>query len=146
MIIVLQRVDRASVIIDSRPVAEIGKGAVLLVCIEEADTEKEILYWAVRIPELRICPDESDKMNISLKDAQRELLVISQFTLVSNMRKGRRPGFEGAAHPDKAKKLLELFMHSLAQSGLVVKSGEFGAYMKIHLVNDGPVTFILNND
>jgi len=143
MIIVVQRVDNASVEINKSKITEIGKGVVLLACVEEIDTEKEILYWAERIPELRIFPDEHDKMNISLKDAKSEILVISQFTLVSNLRKGRRPGFEDAAHPEKAKALINLFMSKLEESGLKVRGGEFGAYMKIQLINDGPVTFLL---
>jgi len=143
LIIVLQRVDGASVEISGKRMAEISRGVVLLVCAEESDTEKEVLYWGERIPELRIFPDQQDKMNISLKDAQGEVLVISQFTLASNLKKGRRPGFEGAAQPEKAKKLLELFINKLKEGGLVVKNGEFGAFMKIQLINDGPVTFIL---
>lgn len=139
----MQRVDQASVEINGKRMAEIGKGVVLFICVEESDTEKEVLYWGARVPELRIFPDNQDKMNISLKDAQCEVLVISQFTLASNLRKGRRPGFEGAARPEKGQNFFELFINILMESGLAVRNGEFGAYMKIQLINDGPVTFIL---
>ncbi|OGF68184.1 MAG: D-tyrosyl-tRNA(Tyr) deacylase [Candidatus Fischerbacteria bacterium RBG_13_37_8] len=143
MIIVLQRVDSAHVSVDETIISEIRKGVVLLVCVEESDTKDEILYWAQKIPELRIFPDENDKMNISIKEAGAEILVVSQFTLISDLRKGRRPGFQGSAQPDLAKYRLKEFVDDLKRSGLTVKTGEFAANMKVHLVNDGPVTFIL---
>ena len=142
MIIVLQRVDVACIKIEDIKIAEIGKGIVLFVCIEENDTDKDIIYWSNRIPELRIFPDSNGKMNISVKQSDAEVLVVSQFTLVANLREGRRPGFQGSAPPDKAKAYIDIFINKLRESGLKVKTGVFGAFMKVHLVNDGPVTFI----
>jgi D-tyrosyl-tRNA(Tyr) deacylase len=143
MIIVLQRVDSAFVEVNGERISEIGRGVVLFVCIEENDEEKEILYWSKKIPELRIFPDSNGRMNVSIKDIDAEILVISQFTLVSNLREGRRPGFQGSANPQKADAFINKFIEQLKESALSVKTGQFGAYMKIHLVNDGPVTFIL---
>ncbi len=143
MIIVLQRVDKASVEVEELKIAEINKGIVLFVCIEENDTEKDVFYWANKIPELRIFPDNEGKMNISVKQINAEVLVISQFTLVSNLREGRRPGFQGSANPEKARNYINRFIEILKKSGLQVKNGEFAAYMRVNLINDGPVTFIM---
>lgn len=145
MIIVLQRVNEAYVEIEDIKIAEIGKGIVLFICIEENDTDKDIIYWSDRIPELRIFPDSNGKMNVSVKQSNAEVLIVSQFTLVADLRQGRRPGFQGAATPDKAKAYLNIFINKLRESGLKVKTGVFGAFMKVHLVNDGPVTFIMRN-
>lgn len=145
MIIVLQRVNEAYVEIEDIKIAEIEKGIVLFICIEENDTDRDIIYWSDRIPELRIFPDSNGKMNVSVKQSNAEVLIVSQFTLVADLRQGRRPGFQGAATPDKAKAYLNIFINKLRESGLKVKTGVFGAFMKVHLVNDGPVTFIMRN-
>lgn len=143
MIIVLQRVSEASTEIENNIFSHINKGILLLVCIEKNDTEKEILFWAKKIPELRIFPDQHGKMNLSVKEVKGDILVISQFTLASDLKKGRRPGFENAAEPNKAENLFNFFVETLKESGLNIQTGKFAADMRIHLINDGPVTFIL---
>lgn len=145
MIIILQRVSEASVEIAEKIISHIKKGIVLFACIEKSDTEKEMLFWGRKIPELRIFPDKQGRMNLSVKEVNADILVISQFTLASDLRKGRRPGFENAAEPKKAEPLLNLFIDTLKESSLNIQIGEFGAYMKIHLINDGPVTFIIKS-
>jgi len=145
MIIILQKVSEASVEIEEKIISSIKKGIVLFTCIEKSDTEKEILFWGRKIPELRVFPDQQGKLNLSVKEVNADILVISQFTLASDLRKGRRPGFENAAEPHQAESLFNLFINTLKKSNLNTQSGIFGAYMKIHLINDGPVTFILKN-
>lgn len=145
MKIVLQRVNKASVEIDNQLYSEIKKGYLLLVCIEKNDTEVEVEKWANKITKLRIYPDETGKMNLSIKDISGEILAVSQFTLAADCKKGTRPSFDKSAPPDEAKRLYEYFVQYLSNEGFNVKTGIFGAMMNVSLINDGPVTLILGN-
>jgi D-tyrosyl-tRNA(Tyr) deacylase len=145
MKIVLQRVKRASVEVEGRSAAEIGKGILLLVGVEKGDSERDAEYLARKAVELRVFPDEEGKMNLSLKDIGGEVLAVSQFTLAGSVRKGRRPSFDTAEEPDKAQRLFDSFVELVKQQGLKVQTGVFQALMDVHLVNDGPVTFILSS-
>jgi len=146
MKIVLQRVKQASVEVEGKVVAQIGKGFCLLVGIEKGDSEKDADYLARKVSELRIFPDSKGKMNLSLAGVGGEVLVVSQFTLVSSVKKGRRPSFDGAEEPDKATKLFDYLVKSIEQRGFKVQTGIFQALMDVHLVNDGPVTFFLQSE
>ncbi len=143
MKIVLQRVKLASVEVQDRTAGKIGPGVCLFVGVEKGDSEEEARYLAHKIVELRIFPDEEGKMNLSLLDVQGEVLAVSQFTLAGSLKKGRRPSFDNAESPEKAEDLFLYFVSLIKQRGLKVATGEFGALMEVHLVNDGPVTFIL---
>ncbi len=143
MKIVLQRVKLASVEVQDRTAGKIGPGVCLFVGVEKGDSEEEARYLAHKIEELRIFPDEEGKMNLSLLDVQGEVLAVSQFTLAGSLKKGRRPSFDNAESPEKAEDLFLYFVSLIKQRGLKVATGEFGALMEVHLVNDGPVTFIL---
>ncbi len=143
MKIVLQRVTRASVEVERKVVGEIGQGACLLVGIEKGDTQQEAQYLANKIVELRIFPDREGKMNLSLLDVQGGVLAVSQFTLAGSLKKGRRPSFDNAEEPEKAERLFRYFVDLIKQKGVKVETGVFGALMEVRLVNDGPVTFIL---
>ena len=143
MKIVYQRVKRASVTIAGDLYSEIGQGAVLLLAIEKNDTE-EILDWgAKKSIELRAFEDEDRKMNKSLLDIGGEVLVVSQFTLAGNVKKGRRPSFDKAESPAIADKKYQYFCRKIEENGITVKTGKFAAMMDIELVNSGPVTFII---
>jgi D-tyrosyl-tRNA(Tyr) deacylase len=126
-------------------VGEIDNGLVILLGVQKGDTEKDADFLVNKISGLRIFSDESDKMNLSIKDVDGSALVISQFTLCGDLKKGRRPSFVNAAPPEDGNRLYEYFMAELNQSGVQVQSGEFGARMNVELVNDGPVTFVLNS-
>ena len=139
----LQRVKKASVVVDGKIVSEIGKGLLVLLGAEKGDTEALADYLAKKIVNLRIFPDENDKMNLSIKDVVGEVLVVSQFTLASYIKKGNRPGFSGALEEGVAEKLYERFVDNIKSEGLRVRKGVFKARMEVSLVNDGPVTFIL---
>lgn len=143
MRIVLQRVSRASVTVEERVTGRIGPGLLLLVGFTETDTEAELAWMAEKVVGLRIFPDGEGKMNRSLDETGGALLVVSQFTLYGDARKGRRPSFIDAARPETAIPLYERFVGILRGRGLVVETGEFGAMMAVELVNDGPVTLIL---
>ncbi len=143
MKIVLQRVKKAAVEVEQKVVGEIGQGACLLVGIEKGDTQQEAQYLANKIVELRVFPDKKDKMNLSLLDVQGEVLAVSQFTLAGSLKKGRRPSFDNAEEPEKAERLFRYFVDLIEQRGVKVETGIFGALMEVRLVNDGPVTFIL---
>jgi D-tyrosyl-tRNA(Tyr) deacylase len=143
MRIVLQRVKKASVVVDGKIVSEIGKGLLVLLGVEKGDTEALADYLAKKIVNLRIFPDENDKMNLSIKDVVGEVLVVSQFTLASYIKKGNRPGFSDALEEGVAEKLYEKFVDNIESEGLRVRKGVFKARMEVSLVNDGPVTFIL---
>ncbi len=143
MKIVLQRVKLAAVEVEQNIVGEIEQGVCLFVGIERGDTQQEADYLANKIIELRIFPDDKQKMNLSLLDIQGEVLAVSQFTLAGSVRKGRRPSFDNAEEPEKAEKLFRYFIDLIKQKGVKVETGIFGALMEIRLVNDGPVTFIL---
>jgi D-tyrosyl-tRNA(Tyr) deacylase len=141
--IVLQRVKQASVKVQNRTAGTIGQGVCLFVGVEKGDSEEEARYLAHKIVELRIFPDEEGKMNLSLLDVQGEVLSVSQFTLAGSLKKGRRPSFDNAESPEKAEALFLYFVSLIKQKGLKVETGVFGALMEVYLVNDGPVTFIL---
>jgi D-tyrosyl-tRNA(Tyr) deacylase len=145
MRIVLQRVREASVVVDGRSVGQIGLGMLLFLGVGRDDTEDDATSLADKVLSLRIFADAQDKMNLSLQDVQGEILVVSQFTLYGDCRKGRRPSFEGAAAPEVARALYERFVQRLKQSGLRVETGVFAARMEVQLINDGPVTFILDS-
>ncbi len=144
MIAVVQRVNKSWVEVNGDVVGKIGKGLNILLGVEKGDTEEDIDKLLKKIPFLRIFEDEKGKMNLSVIDIKGEALVISQFTLAGNVKKGRRPSFENAEEPEKAKKLYELFVKKLAEY-IPVKTGIFAAHMIVYIENDGPVTFIINS-
>ena len=142
---VIQRVTRASVEVDGKTTGQIRAGLVVLLGVAKGDTESDLTYLVEKIPALRIFSDEAGKMNRSLAEIGGGVLAISQFTLLGDTKKGRRPGFDQAADPDVAKRLYEQFVERLRQTDLTVGTGVFGAHMKVELVNDGPVTFVLDS-
>jgi D-tyrosyl-tRNA(Tyr) deacylase len=143
---IIQRVSQASVSVDKKTVGKIGKGLLIFLAVGTDDTEKDADYLAQKIVQLRIFEDEAGKMNLSIFDvASAGLLVISQFTLYGDCRKGRRPSFDQAADPVKGEELYNYFVAALKGQGPEVKTGVFQAMMEVGLVNDGPVTFILES-
>lgn len=142
---VVQRVKRANVSVDNKIIGEINHGILLLLGVEENDEEKDLEYICDKVPNLRIFEDEDGKMNKSLLDVNGSLLVISQFTLLGDARKGRRPGFTQAAVPDKAIPMYESFIDRMKSKDIHTQCGEFGADMQVELVNDGPVTILLDS-
>ena len=146
MLAVVQRVSRANVRVKENIVGEIDGGLVILLGIEKGDDEKDATSLAHKISKLRMFNDDNDKMNLSILDVNGAALVISQFTLCADTKKGRRPNFLNAESPDLSNNLYELFKTLLIKNGLQVQSGEFGAMMDVQLVNNGPVTFILNSN
>ncbi len=143
---VIQRVLEASVIIEGRAIASIGKGLLVFLGVGSNDTGKDIDYLAEKIVNLRIFEDENGKMNFSLMDTGGEALIVSQFTLFGDCRKGRRPSFTGCAPPKEAIEFYENFCSRVRQLGVSVKKGVFQADMKVSLINDGPVTLILDSE
>ena len=141
MILVIQRVSRAAVRVSGHTAGEIGKGLLVLGCVEPDDTELRIDAAAKKTAELRIFEDEEGKMNRNCMEAEGAILAVSQFTLGADLSRGRRPGFEGAAKPAVAALLFERFVLALRAHGLAVSTGEFGASMDVELVNQGPATF-----
>ena len=142
----LQRVSRASVTVDEQVVGQIGQGLLVLLGVGQGDSEFQVKTLADKIVNLRIFGDEEGKMNRSLLDIGGEVLVVSQFTLYADTRRGRRPGFTDAAPPEVAENLFEHFKDALAGYGLTVASGIFGAYMTIEIWNEGPVTIWLDSE
>jgi len=145
MRIVLQRVESANVAVNGQTIAEIGKGLLLLVGITHDDNKSDAKYLAEKCVNLRIFEDGAGKMNVAACDNNAQILAVSQFTLHAGTRRGRRPSFIQAAPPDLSLPLFNTFVELLAESGLNILKGEFGAYMKVSLVNDGPVTIILDS-
>ena len=143
MKVLIQRVSEASVEIDKKVVSSIGKGILALVGIEKGDTKEPAEKLAKKIVNLRIFPDENDKMNRSLIDINGEMLIVSQFTLCGDCKKGTRPSFDKSAPPDIANELYEYFVKQIQSYDIKAGTGEFGAMMKVSLINDGPVTFML---
>ncbi len=143
MRVLLQRAKWGKVTVAGQTIAEIGHGVVLLVGVTHSDTEAEARYLAQKIANLRIFEDEAGKLNLSLLDVGGEALVVSQFTLYADTRKGRRPAFVAAARPETARPLIERFAALLEAEGVPVQTGEFGAHMEVSLCNDGPVTIWL---
>lgn len=144
MKLVIQRVKESSVSVDGKIVGSINKGFLVLVGVGPDDTEQTADYLVKKLLNLRIFRDENDKMNLSIKDINGELLLISQFTLYADCSSGNRPSFIGAAKPELGNKMYEYFIHKCkTESGLKVEKGIFGADMKVSLINDGPVTILL---
>ena len=144
---VIQRVTKASVTVDGKITGRIGTGFLVLLGVMQEDTEKEMQLLAKKVAEIRIFTDENDKMNLSLSQVDGEVLVVSQFTLCADMKKGRRPSFILSAPPERANRLYEMFCQELLKNGVRnVDKGIFGADMKVELLNDGPVTIVMNTD
>jgi len=145
MKIVLQRVKDARVEVEGGTAGRIGRGLCLLVGVEKGDGETDAEHLARKCVELRIFPDAQGKMNLSLAEAGGEILAVSQFTLAGSVRKGRRPSFDGAEEPGRAAELFDYFVGALEALGVTVETGVFQSMMEVHIVNDGPVTFILES-
>jgi D-tyrosyl-tRNA(Tyr) deacylase len=145
MKVVIQRVSESHVKVDGKIVGEIGKGLMLLVGIDENDEKTDAEWLVQKILNLRIFGDEDDKLNLSVQDIKGEILCISQFTLISDYKKGNRPSFIKAAKPDKAIPLFDYFKEEISKSELKTESGIFGADMKVSLINDGPVTIVMDS-
>ena len=143
MRLVVQRVGNANVTVDGRVIGEINKGFLVLLGIKTTDTKKEADYLVKKLCGLRVFSDENDKMNLSLKDVDGELLIVSQFTLYGECGSGYRPSFTDSARPEVAEPLYEYFCEECRKNGINVKKGIFGADMKVSLLNDGPVTIII---
>jgi len=142
---VIQRVTSARVTVDERTIGEIAHGLLVLLGVEAGDGPADVHYIAAKIRDLRIFPDEAGKMNLSVMDRQGSVLVVSQFTLSGDARNGRRPSFASAAPPQIARALYEDVVREVKASGLGVETGEFQAMMQVALVNDGPVTILLDS-
>ena len=142
---VVQRVSRASVTVEGELVGEIGKGYMVLVGAEEGDTEADAAYCAEKIAGLRVFEDSEEKMNLSVSDVGGGVLLVSQFTLLGDARHGRRPSFIRAARPEAAEPLFELVCEKVAAHGIPVETGRFRTHMEVELVNDGPVTILLDS-
>ncbi|OXS57973.1 D-tyrosyl-tRNA(Tyr) deacylase [Cohnella sp. CIP 111063] len=145
MKVVLQRVSDAKVTVGNEVVGAIGKGLLLLVGVGQEDSEQDLAWMADKLAGLRIFEDDAGKMNLSVEDVGGDVLSVSQFTLYGDCRKGRRPNFMGAARPELAEALYDKFNELLRARGLRVETGKFGAMMDVSLVNDGPVTLILES-
>ena len=145
MRVVIQRVSEASVKVDNQIVGEIGKGLMLLIGVDESDENSDADWLVKKILDVRVFSDDEGKMNHSVKDINGEILCISQFTLISDYKKGNRPSYIKAAGPEKAIPLFEYFKEQISKSGLKTESGIFGADMKVSLVNDGPVTILMDS-
>ena len=143
MKVLIQRVKKASVTIDGNVHSAIGKGILALVGIEKGDGIEQVEKLAKKIVNLRIFPDGQDKMNLSLVDTEGEMLIVSQFTLCGDCKKGTRPSFDKSAPPETANQLYESFIQEVQNHGIKTGTGVFGAMMNVELVNDGPVTFML---
>jgi D-tyrosyl-tRNA(Tyr) deacylase len=141
----LQRVSSASVSVGGEVVGSIGRGLVVLVGVADGDSDKDIQYLAQKIVNLRIFADQEEKFNLSALDIKGELLLVSQFTLLADTRKGRRPSFTGAAPPPQAEALFQKFVDEVRASGLRVATGRFQQYMQLEIHNDGPVTIMLDS-
>ncbi len=142
---VVQRVKQSHVSVNGEHVGSIGHGLLVLLGVKDSDDHKDVEFMARKIPDLRIFDDEYGKMNLSAKDIQAEILVVSQFTLYGDCRKGRRPSYIDAARPEKANELYLALIDRLNEQGIKTQTGTFQAHMEVHLVNDGPVTLIVDS-
>ena len=145
MRVVIQRVTSAEVAVDGRVTGKIGKGLLVFVGVGKGDGDTDVSYLSSKIPDLRIFEDYSGKFNLSLKEVGGEMLIVSQFTLFGDIRKGRRPSFTDAEDPSVAKILYEQLVSKMKEQGIPVQTGEFQAKMEVHLINDGPVTLLLDS-
>lgn len=143
---VVQRVSHSEVTVDGKTTGKIKKGLLVLLGVTHGDTSKDVDYIVDKTVNLRIFEDENDKMNLSLKDIGGEMLAVSQFTLYGDCRKGRRPSFSSAASPIEADKLYNEFIKKVSEQGIKTETGEFGAHMMVDLINDGPVTMLLESN
>ena len=143
---VIQRVERAKVTVEGKVSGEIGNGYVVLVGLLPTDDDKVMDYMLDKLVNLRIYEDENDKLNLSLKDIGGEILIVPNFTLYGDARKGRRPSYAKAAPPDEAEKLFDRFVEKAKETGLNVQTGIFRTHMEVELVNDGPVTILLDSE
>lgn len=143
---IIQKVTEASVVVDKEKVSEIGPGFMVLLGVKDTDDKEDLAYIKKKISKLRIFEDDDEKMNLSLKDVGGEILVVSQFTLYGDARKGNRPSFASSAKADKAKEYYEILIDELREEGFNVKTGVFQTHMQVSLVNDGPVTIILDSE
>ncbi|MGM9993920.1 MAG: D-aminoacyl-tRNA deacylase [Candidatus Avigastranaerophilus sp.] len=140
---VIQRVKNASVTIDDELFSSINKGYLVLFGVEKGDTKEQADWLCNKISNLRCFSDENEKMNLSIKDVQGEMLIVSQFTLCGDIKKGTRPSFDNAMKPDDANMMYEYFVSKIKEQNIPVKTGVFAAHMEVNLLNDGPVTFII---
>ncbi|NLM39524.1 MAG: D-tyrosyl-tRNA(Tyr) deacylase [Firmicutes bacterium] len=142
---VVQRVSQAAVTVDGKTAAQIGQGLMVLLGVGQEDSDEDATYLADKVANLRVFSDDSGRLNLSVLDIGGEVLVVSQFTLYGDCRRGRRPSFSSAAPPDKARELYEKFTARLVEKGIRVGTGVFQAHMEVSLVNDGPVTLIMSS-
>ena len=142
----VQRVLSGKVVVNGETVGEIGKGLVVLIGFEKGDLKSYVEKMAKKIVGLRIFEDSAGKMNLSVKDVGGEVLAVPNFTLAADCKKGRRPSFQSSEEPIKAEEMFNLFVEKCREEGVPVKTGIFGADMKVHIVNDGPVTFVLTKE
>lgn len=143
---VVQRVTQSKVTVDSEVTGEIDKGLMVLIGVEDGDTEKDVEYIADKVTGLRIFEDENEKMNLSVKDVDGQVLAVSQFTLLGDVRKGKRPSFTAAATPDEANRLYRKVIEAIERNGVHVEEGVFQAHMLVEIHNDGPVTILLDSN
>ncbi len=142
---VIQRVSQASVAVDNEIIGKIGKGFLVLLGVAHEDAEEDLEYLVKKITGMRVFEDDDDKMNLALADVGGSLLIVSQFTLLASTKKGNRPSFTGAGSPEMSEKLYEQFIARCQALGYHVEHGKFGAHMEVSLVNDGPVTILMDS-
>ncbi len=143
---IIQKVSEANVVVENEKVSDIGPGFMVLLGVKDTDDKEDLAYIKKKISKLRIFEDDDEKMNLSLKDVGGEILVVSQFTLYGDARKGNRPSFTESAKAEKAKEYYEILIDELREEGFNVKTGVFQTHMQVSLVNDGPVTIILDSE